>query len=145
MLVLLMQEFKIEHYENELPGNVFPEYNSLNAEECKVIIDEIKALVPDSANHENIFLAIEKSLSSKPCNDSDLGDIAVFFKSLDFGCDEQLYLIWYEHEIDKMDISSFTNHWENIWYPPSDELLICYCKSAGKLIMITDWGQVFHN
>lgn len=140
-----MQEFKIEHYENELPGNVFPKYDSLNPEECKMIVDEIKALLPVSGNDDDIFVSIEKGCISKSIGDTDLDDVEGVFRSLNFTCNEQLLLIWFEHEIDTMDVDSFTNHWKNLWYPPSDEVLVCYCRNVGKLIMITDWGQVYHN
>jgi|GEM_PF-6615049 len=140
-----MQEFKIEHYINEMPGNVFPEFYALNQEECREVVNEIKTIVPGAGDYGNIFKGIQAACKSAPSTDEELDEIGNVFEALGFSCSDELYLVWDEEQIDKMRIDLFLEHWKDMWYPPSDEVVICYCRSTGKFVMITDWGQVFVN
>lgn len=140
-----MQQFKIDHYNSEMSDNVFPEYQPLNEEDCAEVIREIKSVVSGVENHENVFIGISKECSSKSITDDELDNLDAVLVALGFDCSGQVCIIWDETEIDIMDMALVAEHWIDIWYPPSDEAVILYCRDTNKLVMVTDWGQVFYN
>lgn len=140
-----MQQFKIEHYKSEIPGNAFPEYSSLNEEERKEIISEIEIDVLSPHKDQNVFVRVKEVCLSRSVADSELNDLGRLLESLNFVCDNHIYIVWSVDEIDLMELNALTEHWVDIWYPPSDEAIILYCRSTQKIVLLTDWGQVFYN
>jgi hypothetical protein len=57
----------------------------------------------------------------------------------------EVIVIWkFPDDIDKFELSYLLIHWEDVWYPTSDEAVCLFFPLTYQLILITDYGMIYY-
>lgn len=57
----------------------------------------------------------------------------------------EVIVIWrFPGDIDKFELSYLLIHWEDVWYPASDEAVCLFFPLTDQLILITDYGMIYY-
>jgi hypothetical protein len=139
-----MQAFKIDHFKDEWPDRIFPEYRSLDESELSLLQDKLfkKFIVKEKCNVIELF-GIISSISCfidgvSACDDNfSLSDL---LSSQGINYDDYIYLNWYRFDdIDVMRLSDLDNYFHDIWYPHSDDIDI-FDKSYSWILSVRHDG-----
>lgn len=139
-----MQQYKIDLLNKELSQINFPEYFALENEECKQLVNTISNDLLNKDIDSEFWKDIVNVLRCKQYMDVDTLKLKDVFIDCEFNCKDDIYIIWRKDEVDVMKTSLLIEYWDDIWYPPSDELVILYCGTTRKLLLITHWGNVYY-
>ena len=138
-----MEKFKFDIYLKET-GNLFPEVESLNSYDRAVILSNILKLLGLNKNSE-LFVEIERNLSSKDFDEDYVQNINKILKGFNFETTDYLFLVWNNDDIDKVKTKVLIENWSYIWYGDSDEAVVVYDNENSKILLITHYGRVFYN
>ena len=142
-----MENFKIDQFKAK--GNIaFPWFKSLSTEECLNISQRWRAVMQCELGVSDLDLMniiLSKSEVIKNCSSEDTNfDLSALFMRLGVASNEKVYLNWYRFDrIDEMLLKDLTLHFNDIWYPSSDDLDI-FDASYKWLISVAHHGQVTH-
>jgi len=141
-----MEQIKIENYLHENPGSTFPKFVTLDREQCANIraVLSKKLGLGDSIN--NIDLTNEVARSGAVCEgvecDADGFNMGETFNSLKIVWPEFVYINWYRFdEIDRMKFVDLAQHFDEIWYPSTDDIEI-FDEIFSWVLSITHFGQL---
>lgn len=139
-----MEKFKIELFE-KASGKSFPPFYSLSETEASKLIEEVKNLYVEKLKGFNIWseeFYLQLSTISK--NEEYTDNIRKLLNDTSFELRDELFVIWSESDIDKMSGKTFIDTWQDIWYPPSDYLVILFNPANNKLLIITHWWCIYY-
>jgi hypothetical protein len=122
-----MENFKVEHFNNDNSEARFPEYRSLLPSEAQVIYHKLVSMFGIDANIEpsKFVITINDNavyLRDLNANDSGFSLIGVL-DHLNIKSTNIVYVNWYQYdEIDEMALSDLNRYFEYIWYPGADDI-----------------------
>nr|WP_321396301.1 hypothetical protein [uncultured Desulfobacter sp.] len=122
-----MEKFKIEHYENDHPGETFPWHKALQSSTAKDFKDALSVklgLEVDTTSENLIGIILEKSnLIQDAQADSENFSISKILESRSIIPESNVYLNWYRFdEIDEIHFDNLNKYFDDIWYPGSDDI-----------------------
>lgn len=135
-----MKKFKEEAFINE--NNIALEFDKPLTIDLSALGKYLNSLqIP----YDQVFIALRSQLGNiKTVSDLDK-TIGIRNALGELGLIEQpeVIVIWqYPNDIDKFKLSYLLSHWEDVWYPPSDETACLYFPLVDTLVMITDYGDI---
>lgn len=66
-------------------------------------------------------------------------------QKLDLSTQKEVLVIWeYPHHVNKFNLEYLIKHWEDIWFPPSDDAVCLYFPETNEAILITHWGEIHY-
>lgn len=122
-----MNKIKLDHFRTNNPGKEFPEYSSLSSHDTNFIRKTLrKALSIDSRITDLEFtILVDKMQTVVPeCNAlRDNFDLRDVFNACCIHPHNKVYINWYRYDdIDELDLEDFIKHFDDIWYPHSDDI-----------------------
>ncbi len=146
-----MQRFKMDIYERENGGKVFP-VNSLNQSESDFIFTRIvhilnidesifdkRKIYTYAYNNLDKLIRYENEVNSELIHN-------ILIKNMKLSLDSNVFIYWdNEIPIDALKITTLINDWEYIWYDVSDEAILIYNDDEKKLALITEQGYIKTN
>lgn len=141
-----VEQFKIENFKQEHPGLKFPEYESLNENECQIILNKLVRNFGFKELSDGLLLLKNLENIAKQVSNVNSEIDVCDFKSimLSYGIDipKHIYINWYRFDrIDKMKLDDFSKFFFDIWYPSSDDINI-FDDSFYWIISITHFGSI---
>ncbi len=138
-----MEAFKIEQFEKET-GKPFPNFYTLSAEECGVLyrqfcskmqISKLKMPVVDYFERKGAFVEKFNALQENFC-------VSELFAYLKVTADI-IYVCWDNFEtIDKMSLQDFSQHFDDIWFPAADNIIV-FPLEMSFMVMVRHDGAVY--
>lgn len=138
-----MEKFKLDIYLKET-GNVFSEIEPINTQNRDAILRNIVEIL-GLKNNSELFVEIEKSLSSKDFDEDYIQDISKIFEIFNFKATNYLFLVWNVNDIDKIKANVLIENWSFLWYADSDDAVIVFDDENNKILLITHYGRIFFN
>lgn len=129
-------------------GELFPNYMPLSVDKILLLLNEIYTIigVESKIDSKTIFEAIRNSKSIHRKAVSDTYDLSSIIEEVGFPRKGKVYLLWNEvDDCDKMNIEDVITVWSDIWYDDADEAIILFNDDQKRLLMLTDWGELFYN
>lgn len=109
------------------------------------LIDEISKVLGLTESSKEIFIEIANKLASKDFDEEFTYNINSVFNEFSFPIDGDIFIVWNQNIIDKINTKTLLENWDYIWYGDSDEAVILYHREKSKLLLITHYGRVFYN
>lgn len=136
---------------NKFKEEAFSNTNNIALEFDKPLIGDLSAISEHLSGlripYEKVFIALRSQLGNvKTVNDLDrTSGITNALVGLGLIEQPEVIVIWqYPNHIDKFKLPYLLRHWEDVWYPPSDEAACLYFPLADTLLMITDYGDIHY-
>lgn len=139
-----MEQFRIDNYLKGNDNNTFPHYQSLELNECKVIMNEISNTVLNTDYKKDFWSKACVRLKYIDYSEANLRDIENIFTDIKYDSTDNIYIIWSADEIDIMSIEDVFSYWNYLWYPPADDAIILYSDISKAIFIITHWNRVYY-
>lgn len=124
-----MQTFKIENFKKSHPGKAFPSYISQSREKCAGFRRELASRLgvsPDATSADvltRLHQLPSKRLGAVP--GSGAVDLRGLLHDARIGLPDEVYVNWYRFDdVDRMALVELEEHFDDIWYPSSDDIEI---------------------
>lgn len=140
-----MDSVKIENFSREKPGFEFPRFTSLTPNDCAQFRSTIAERLGLTAHSEPLKLletlqARAKYLSG--VNAEQGFDLSSVITELGVTPDAHVLVNWYRFDqIDRIALSDISEHFDDIWYPGSDDIEI-FDESIDWLVLVRHDGVV---
>jgi hypothetical protein len=122
-----MDAFKIRNFVDSHKGEAFPWCRALDTAECIKIRSQIRKKVPISNSDDGSLLLKAIDQMGNLAKNIGAGDsefsLNAFLISEGIYAKEKVYLNWKQFdELDEMKYADVCEHFDDIWYPGSDDL-----------------------
>ena len=122
-----MEQFKIEHFERDNPGEPFPGFATLPPIEVLRIRQELARMVGIDQSVEALALLNALVDASHLVEDFDAASegfqLSALVDHLDLKPDRNIYLNWDRLlTVDRMEFKDFSEYFDEIWYPSADDI-----------------------
>jgi hypothetical protein len=140
-----VEQFKIEYFEQEHGANTFPEFRTLTKEEMDHVLRLLKTRLglPDKSDALEVLRTIDQKSFDVPGVDAteDVFDLHSVLARLGFSA-ERAFVNWNQFgSIDEFGVKDLCNSFDEIFYPPADDLEILDSKLTW-LVSIRHYGAV---
>jgi hypothetical protein len=140
-----MDSVKIENFKRENPGFAFPRFTSLTPNDCAQLRSGIAGRLGLTAQSEPLELL--KTLRARATyftgvNASHGFDLRNLISKLGYTPDAEVLVNWYRFDqIDRIAVSDLDKHFDDIWYPGSDDIEV-FDESVDWLVLVRHDGVV---
>ncbi len=141
-----MENFKIENFEKERPGDKFPEFSTLDRYHAEQLRDRFKAQfsLGSEADESDLLKAIEATERILIGTNAEKSDFRL--DTVVAGCGirphQHVFLNWYRFDrIDKFLMKDLSRYFSYIWYPSSDDIDV-FDSSISWVVSIRHDGAV---
>jgi hypothetical protein len=122
-----MDRFKIEHFQRDNPGCVFPAFSTLGAAETRALRERLKAQcgLPGNASDLELTRSIALTATTLPHADPQEPDfdVADLLRQLNINPGKEVFINWHRFDIvDRMQFNDLVSHFSDIWYPGADDI-----------------------
>ena len=140
-----MDSTKIQNFGRENPHSDFPRFSSLAPNECAQLQSAIATRLGLQARTEPLVLLEALQGKAKPFTGADAQnafDPQTAIAALGFRPRPEVLVNWYRFDkIDRIALSDLTKHFDDIWYPGSDDIEI-FDESLDWFILVRHDGRV---
>lgn len=141
-----MDPIKIKSFEPLYDEEVFPSFRKLNVEECLNIVSSLiqKFNLPENISSLDLIKYIAQLGDLIPNLDTeDPGfNLIKLLKSYNITQNKNIFIDWYRFDnIDEMSLDDLSKHFDDIWYPSSDDITI-FDSSLNWFLFIYHYGCV---
>ena len=143
LLALYMDVFKIELFEKET-GKAFPKFYTLGKGECDALRRQFCNKMQIAELNMPVFDFYERKGSFfEKCNALDEGfSVSGLFACLKAAADI-ICICWDNFgTIDRMSLRDFSRHFEDIWFPAADNIMV-FPQDMSFMVMIRHDGAVY--
>lgn len=124
-----MDRFKIEHFQRDNPGRVFPAFVTLGAAETHALRERLKRQCGLQSGASDLELTRSLAAASTVLSNADPQgpdfNVATLLRQLNIRPGEEVLVNWYRFDVvDRMRFSDLASHFTDIWYPGSDDIEI---------------------
>lgn len=120
-----MENFKIEHFKEDNPSKEFPWYKTLSSDEAKIVYEEISNKVGINVNPDQLVIKIDEigtPIKSFNAANEDF-TLSKVFEALNISPNKNVFINWYRFDdIDEMCLEDLNQHFDDVWYPGSDDI-----------------------
>lgn len=139
-----MEKFKIENFEKD-SERVFPKFRSLDTQEIDCIVNRLRTTLAINLK-ENLKLTVEIDRRQSILNQFNMHSVDITFSDilikLNIHSSELVYINWYRYDnIDEMNLKDLVMHFNDIWYPCSDDIDI-FDETCKWIVSINHEGYV---
>jgi hypothetical protein len=122
-----MEKIKIDNFVKEYPGCHFPEFTSLDKDNCTAIYEKISKKLGLATTSDGLALVKTIDARQKTCPTAEgIGEQFSFTSLLTtYGLKgaDNVYVNWYRYDrIDKLKFSDLDKYFLDIWYPGVDDM-----------------------
>lgn len=141
----LVDSLKVENFNRENPSAEFPRFTPLAASECTHLRGAIAKRLGLDAQSEplvvlNTLCATARSITSVDAEDGF--DLRTLISELRLKTRAEVLVNWYRFDnIDRIALSDLSSHFNDIWYPSSDDIEI-FDESLDWFVLIRHDGRV---
>jgi len=140
-----MDSIKVQNFSRENPGIEFPPFTSLTPNDCarlRTAIAQRLGLNPESAPLLLLQTLQARALHFTGTNAEDRFDLRNLISELGFRPSAEVLVNWQRFdEIDRIALSDLSRHFDDIWYPGSDDIEI-FDESLDWLVLVRHDGVV---
>ncbi len=136
-----MEEYKIKNFNSAYPDKAFPFFEAITAERLKDVQGELKK----SFSCSDIDLEVIKRIRKQALHVGYAEDDQIFdvLKKHNIASLEKVIINWHRFdELDEMVLADLDTFFDDIWYPPSDDIDI-FDESFSWVLSIDHDGSMF--
>lgn len=142
----IMDEHKIQNFNNNYPNSAFPDFRTLSAVEAEHIRKSLRDKLGMHSGSTPLDIVIKLGDDSTVISGADADADDFSFKSavLQAGIEpsKRVLINWYRFDvIDEIALDDLTNYFDDIWYPSSDDIEI-FDNSISWMISIGHSGEM---
>ena len=140
-----VDSLKVQNFSRQYPSTEFPRFTSLAASECAQLRHAIATRLGLDVRSEplvvlNTLCATAKSLTSVDAEDGF--NLRTLISGLGLKPRTEVLVNWYRFDkIDRIALSDLSTHFDDIWYPSSDDIEI-FDESLDWFVLIRHDGRV---
>ncbi len=145
----MVNQFKIEHFENERPGESFPPYETLSDGECNEVVARLCHRLKVERSSDMAPGVVTSLLFQSALRECQIEEASIIETDVEvagvfdaIGADAHVFILWEEDEIDRMATADFTSNIDSIWYPAADDILL-FDQSMSWIVLINHEGDVW--
>ncbi|WP_409523497.1 hypothetical protein [Nitrincola sp. MINF-07-Sa-05] len=141
-----MEQVKIDNFYRENPQVHYPEYVTLDSENCANIRASLSKKLglntpADSMTLVNLVDRHGKLCEEFNCKEDDF-NLKRVLSSLGISWPEYVFVNWYRYDIiDKLRLCDLTNYFDDIWYEDVDDIDI-FDDMLEWVLSVTHYGQI---
>jgi len=140
-----VDSLKVQNFNRQNPSAEFPRFTSLAASECAQLLHAIAKRLGLDAQSEplvvlNTLCASARSLTSVDAEDGF--NLRTLISGLGLKARAEVLVNWQRFDnIDRIALSDLSRHFDDIWYPSSDDIEI-FDESLDWFVLIRHDGRV---
>jgi hypothetical protein len=141
-----MNAAKIKNFEMEHPGTQFPWFHSLDLNETKQVLDDLKSTfgVPESKTTLELVVLLDSMAEdiAEFNAESDTFELRGVLYHLGISPLPRVFINWYRFDqIDVMNLDALAEWFDDIWYPSADDIDV-FDSTYSWIISISHSGNI---
>jgi hypothetical protein len=140
-----VDSFKIQNFSRQNPTAEFPRFTSLASSECAQLRYAIATRLGLEAQSEPLVVLNALCSTASPLTGVDAEDgfdLRTLMSELGLNAHEEVLVNWYKFDnIDRIALSDLSRHFDDIWYPSSDDIEI-FDRSLDWFVLVRHDGAV---